>query len=368
MVHALRVLITLSLLSRVAGGIIHVHVSSCAGLGIKDAVDVRLSSIMSWTAAVSAVSKAFFHWGPADKIAALKIYEDDGVRLQSVEEIDPLTPLRACHVDPLARAVVSSHRIHVVENFLPPQILGAMLDVYRNTSLGHLWRHGFNSSGAPYSGFLRHALTWRLILQVPLLHTAITYIEDYANRHLFLDSPLPKPHKWLGRVHFEIGSLRRYWRNSSHAQGVGIHADTDFPGRCLSAALQLSDLDSNEDGGQFQLLSCQRVAGCDDAPFGESLLGLYKRRFDRQPDNFHVVSEVGMMKNRIVFFLAHNWHRVLPFTSRWRDVLFVWFNCKEECGAKYRYGLQLAQDANPNSLFGKQDQTCGNKFGKRGPL
>jgi len=209
--------------------------------------------------------------------------------------------------------------VHTVERFLPPARISEVKRRLRSVGLTAAVRNG---------AVIRVARSKRAMLEDEVLRSVLFAVVDYANLHL---RPRTTVAEYRGRVvphstdYLQYAALEKV-RGSSLAKanrvtrsGASVHADSDFHGRCLSAALHLR---APRAGGEFALFRCP-LEDCT-ALRGEKLAAFYARGgFEHLEEEQVVPTQPG----RLVFFLAESLHGVRDVLEGTRESLFLWMTC-----------------------------------------
>lgn len=251
--------------------------------------------------------------------------------------------------NPEGRVVLSPGGVHVVDDFVSRgeiaylrRVLNSLGDWTGNAS--DVYAAVINNSsckscgvrggrfGCPELTSVSHAT---YADPVPFISAMQDRVVDYANRHLWLNTSLTGNHSYNGRVYKDLVDLRRYFAaDPNHAQ-VSLHTDTDWDGRCLSAAIYLNG--QGGDDGIFRLHACVRDAERCHALQGERLREAYGTGLIKDYDNLRTVAEAQTIEGRLVYFLSENIHSVRRIFED-RDVIFIWLRCSTSRG--FRFGAR----------------------------
>mmetsp|Transcript_130017 Transcript_130017/g.404427 ORF Transcript_130017/g.404427 Transcript_130017/m.404427 type:complete len:567 (-) Transcript_130017:139-1839(-) len=226
------------------------------------------------------------------------------------------------------RVALQPGEVHVVDDFLSPAWVSAVRQRLK----------GLGSTLAVRNGAVMRKVRSKVaMLEDEVLRSVLLAVVDYANLHL---QPKSTVAEYTGRVaphsaeHLQYGALAKV-RASSLAKkhnvthsGAVAHTDSDFTGRCLSAALHLR---APRAGGEFALLRCP-LPDCT-ALRGAKLQALYAGGGLQDLEEQRVVET---RPGRLVLFLAENIHSVRDVLEGARESLFVWMTCDtdDEWGRK----------------------------------
>ena len=171
-----------------------------------------------------------------------------------------------------------------------------------------------------------------------------------AKVHLFVNervrlhgSLLPGRYRWRPEVGLHLGawSIYDYMADAEgQASTVAAHTDTDFDGRCLSAALhlptwQLGDAAVPVEGGVFETVECVDPQLDCDGLYGDALFRIYESEALSGPGALQTVQSATFQPGRLVLFMAESLHRVSPLLRGHRNVLFLWFHCDPALTERY---------------------------------
>ena len=137
---------------------------------------------------------------------------------------------------------------------------------------------------------------------------------------------------YKGRFFVDHAMQRRYSSRDPSKNVVTPHTDTDFEGRCLSAALYVGDdalIADRNVSGVFQTYTC--VKGECHGLYGDRLMSTYERGVMQRRGNVVAVQRSPYITNRLVLFASETPHGVTHLrVGDQRDIFFVWLTCHRD--------------------------------------